>query len=189
MYPAALQDLNIDLNALASSLSVLPIETVLDIDACHCLDFMSISSAAEEPSTFAASTLEIAGSTEHAADLSNGKTDDRSGSATDPETSAGNQSASHALQHDAQHPTPTHVAAGSHASASTSKVAAATANAAVAPASAAVEPARKMENDHDLELDAILNVQDSQILRPTSTVIQQPVTQEQESLEDWLDSL
>lgn len=33
------QDLNIDLQALAASLSLLPIEAVLDLDACYCTDF------------------------------------------------------------------------------------------------------------------------------------------------------
>ena len=33
------QELNIDLQALAASLSLLPIEAVLDVDACYCTDF------------------------------------------------------------------------------------------------------------------------------------------------------
>ena len=35
------QDLNINLQALAASLSLLPIEAVLDVDACYCTDFAS----------------------------------------------------------------------------------------------------------------------------------------------------
>ena len=153
---------------------------------------MSVSSAAQQPSTSAAITDKTAGSTEHAANLSDRI--DHSRSSTDAEAvtqrSSDKQTLSNPRQHQAQvAQVPVREAAGSHASASAPESAAAPANAAVTHPTAAVAPPRKMQVDHDAELDAILNVQDSQTNRPTSTVIEQPVTHEQESLEDWLDSL
>ena len=52
-------------------------------------------------------------------------------------------------------------------------------------------PAVSSVDKHDDDLDAILNATDVGTIRPTSTVVQQPAAakQDEESLEDWLNSL
>lgn len=210
LFPV-LQDLSIDMQALAASLSYLPIHSVLNIEACYCTDFA-------KPLSQAATGLQRHGN------------DCAAVSTSATEVDHGKPSQLH--KHDVSHEPPVDLvrnpagdveenAAGTsqlglisdrnsldmagHNEASRETAAdnmmqrdagsASQMSAAVVqrqPCTKAAEPSESSKaglSSDDDELDAILDPGTHSAAKSRSTVVQQTSKQEQGSLEDWLDSL
>ncbi|MCJ1297914.1 hypothetical protein MMC08_000703 [Hypocenomyce scalaris] len=186
------QDLNIDLQGLADSLSKLPIWTLLNLDADVCQSFVRGASQEAEPGTNRHHDTPLQPS------ISNSTTGAAAKISSNIQSTASNalDMASEAGPAASIRPVPDQPEAKSISIGSKTRLSSAlpaeksiTADAVSPQQKTAPEKGQHAPpGDEHLDLDDLLNAHGS-AMQPTSTAIAKPQSQDHDSLEDWLNSL
>lgn len=186
------QDLNIDLQGLADSLSKLPIWTLLNLDADLCQSFVHGASQDAFPGTNRHHDTplqpSISSSTIGAAVKTSSNIQSTASDALDLASEAGPAASISPVP---DQPEAKSIAVDSKTRLSSALPAEKYINADAAPPQQKLAPEKGKEappGDEHLDLDDLLNTHDSAV-QPTSTAIAKPQSQDQDSLEDWLNSL